>query len=87
MASIPPSSPPSPPIKFPNSGFVVLDPKDKIEEKTPFYKPERYPVHIGEVFKSTYSIQVPVDQASSQTSFFEGLGHAKRAITRLRISS
>jgi hypothetical protein len=45
-------------MRFPDSGFAVLDPEDKLEEETlPFYKPERYyPVYIGEVLKSRYQV-------------------------------
>lgn len=48
----------SPPRKFPTSGFVVLDPKIKVEEETlPTFVPEHYyPVAIGEVFQSRYQI-------------------------------
>ena len=52
------SLPPSPPRKFPTSGFVALNAAEKIEEEDiPSYIPEDYyPVYIGEVFNSRYQI-------------------------------
>ncbi|EEH03132.1 protein kinase [Histoplasma capsulatum G186AR] len=48
----------SPPRRFPSSGFVVLDPKLKVEEEElPSYVPgDFYPVTIGEVFVERYQV-------------------------------
>jgi hypothetical protein len=44
--------------QFSQSGFLVLDPAEKIEEETlPWYSPDRfYPVTIGEIFRSKYQV-------------------------------
>lgn len=65
MASVP-----SPPARqFPTSGFVKLDPSEKVEEeKIPFYTPERYyPVHIGEIFMSRYQVISKLGYGTSST--------------------
>ncbi|XRM45840.1 hypothetical protein ABZX51_008914 [Aspergillus tubingensis] len=58
-----------PPRQFPTSGYVTLDPLDKIEEETlPFYKPENYyPVFIGEVFGSRYQVVSKLGYGTSST--------------------
>lgn len=45
-----------PPRKFPTSGFVAVDPAEKVEEEdVPGYVPANYyPVVIGDVFQSRY---------------------------------
>lgn len=65
MASVP-----SPPARqFPTSGFVKLDPSEKIEEeKLPFYALERYcPVHIGDIFMSRYQVVSKLGYGTSST--------------------
>ncbi|PWY77891.1 kinase-like protein [Aspergillus eucalypticola CBS 122712] len=58
-----------PPRQFPTSGYVTLDPLDKIEEETlPFYKPENYyPVSIGEVFGFRYQVVSKLGYGTSST--------------------
>lgn len=58
-----------PPRQFPTSGYVALDPLDKIEEETlPLYKPENYyPVFIGEVFGSRYQVVSKLGYGTSST--------------------
>ncbi|RAH52988.1 kinase-like protein [Aspergillus piperis CBS 112811] len=58
-----------PPRQFPTSGYVTLDPLDKIEEETlPFYKPENYyPVSMGEVFGSGYQVVSKLGYGTSST--------------------
>lgn len=55
--------------QFPTSGYVTLDPADKIEEETlPLYKPENYyPVSIGEVFGSRYQVVSKLGYGTSST--------------------
>lgn len=60
---------PLPPINFPKSNFVRLNPEDRIEEETlPFYNPDRYyPVHIGQVFKSRYQVTAKLGYGVNST--------------------
>jgi hypothetical protein len=63
------TSPPSPPRKFPTSGFVVLDPTKEIEEEeVPSYVAEDYyPVYIGEVFRSRYQVVTKLGFGTNST--------------------
>lgn len=57
------------PRRFPNSGFVKLDPKKKIEEEeVPLYDPrDFYPVYLGEVFASRYQVVSKLGFGTSST--------------------
>lgn len=67
MASVPRL----PPRQFPTSGYVILDPSEKIEEeKLPLYVSEDYyPVHIGEVFASRYQVVSKLGYGTSSTAW------------------
>ncbi|RAL15704.1 CMGC/CLK protein kinase [Aspergillus homomorphus CBS 101889] len=67
MASVPPLRP----RDFPTSGFVKLDPSEKIEEEQlPFYVAERYyPVDIGEVFAGKYQVVSKLGFGTSSTAW------------------
>ncbi|KAJ5675364.1 hypothetical protein N7462_008261 [Penicillium macrosclerotiorum] len=69
MASRPPS--PLPLRQFPSSGFIKLDPKEKIEEENlPFYASDiYYPVYIGEVFASRYQVVSKLGYGMSSTAW------------------
>ncbi|PYI05561.1 kinase-like protein [Aspergillus sclerotiicarbonarius CBS 121057] len=58
-----------PPRQFPTSGYVSLNPLEKIEEESlPLYKPENYyPVSIGEVFGSRYQVVSKLGYGTSST--------------------
>ncbi|RAL00093.1 kinase domain-containing protein [Aspergillus ibericus CBS 121593] len=58
-----------PPRKFPTSGYVILNPLERIEEEDlPLYKPENYyPVTIGQVFVSRYQVVSKLGYGTSST--------------------
>ena len=59
------------PRQFPSSGFVKLDPQNKIEEEElPLYNPhDFYPVYIGEVFASRYQVVSKLGYGTSSTAW------------------
>lgn len=59
------------PRQFPTSGFVKVDPMEKIEEEDlPFYDTEAYyPAYIGEVFASRYQIVSKLGYGMSSTTW------------------
>lgn len=65
MSSIPLISP----RQFPESGFLQLDSKEKVEEEeVPHYDPQKfYPVHIGEVLASRYQVVSKLGYGMSST--------------------
>ncbi|PWY85762.1 CMGC/CLK protein kinase [Aspergillus sclerotioniger CBS 115572] len=67
MVSIPPLHP----RQFPVSGFMKLDPSNKIEEEQlPFYVAESYYlVYIGEVFASRYQVVSKLGYGTSSTTW------------------
>ncbi|KAE8349272.1 kinase-like domain-containing protein [Aspergillus coremiiformis] len=67
MVSIPSDSP----RQFPKSGFVKLNPKEKIEEEQlPFYDPQDfYPVYLGEVLASRYQVVSKLGYGTSSTAW------------------
>ncbi|KAJ5352583.1 hypothetical protein N7452_001557 [Penicillium brevicompactum] len=60
-----------PPRKFPTTGFVKIDPVEKIEEESlPFYDAEKYyPARIGEVFASRYQVVSKLGYGMSSTAW------------------
>ncbi|GFG14846.1 CMGC/CLK protein kinase [Aspergillus lentulus] len=65
------SAQPLRPRQFPASGFVKLDPSEKVEEEElPFYVAERYyPVYIGEVFAGRYQVVSKLGYGTSSTAW------------------
>lgn len=61
----------SPPRKFPNSGFKVINDIEKLEEENwDWYKPDLfYPVRIGEVFNSRYQVLGKLGYGSRSTAW------------------
>ena len=62
---------PSPPRKFPNSGFKVISDVEKLEEENwEWYRPGLfYPVRIGEVFQSRYQVLGKLGYGSRSTAW------------------
>ncbi|KAJ5729145.1 uncharacterized protein N7483_003653 [Penicillium malachiteum] len=60
-----------PPRQFPTSGFVKVDPAEKVEEETlPFYVADKYyPVIMGEVFASRYQVVSKLGYGTSSTTW------------------
>lgn len=60
---------PSPPVNFPKSKYVLINPENKIEEETlPYYNSERYyPVRIGQVFTSRYQVTTKLGYGVNST--------------------
>lgn len=65
------SAQPLRPRQFPASGFVKLDPSEKVEEEElPFYVAEQYyPVYIGEVFAARYQVVSKLGYGTSSTAW------------------
>lgn len=65
------SVPPRLSNRLPASGFVKLDPSEKIEEEQlPGYDPEEYyPVYLGEVFASRYQTVSKLGYGTSSTTW------------------
>ena len=62
---------PSPPRKYPSSGFKVINTIDKLEEENwEWYKPGLfYPVCIGEVFQTRYQVVGKLGYGSHSTAW------------------
>jgi hypothetical protein len=61
--------PSSQPLRFPSSGFKVIESSISVEEESiPNYKAQRYyPVRIGEVFNTRYQVIGKLGYGSSST--------------------